>query len=126
MVCQSQSPRFVVDNDRGGAAHLQHGINRVVIFDIDLHHGDFIGIMFSLSNQISLTCTWQFVGNGTQSIAWQINEETYRLTLESEHDKEAGSQKPGLKIYYSSLHDILSYPCEVRQLMVRFGQCHSI
>lgn len=21
------------------AAHLQHGVNRVVVFDIDLHHG---------------------------------------------------------------------------------------
>ncbi|KAJ8520922.1 hypothetical protein ONZ45_g2281 [Pleurotus djamor] len=68
-------------------AHLQHNINRVVILDIDLHHG-----------------------NGTQSIAWQINEETYRQTLESEGG--APSTKLGPKVYYGSLHDILSYPCE--------------
>ncbi|KAK0455328.1 histone deacetylase domain-containing protein [Desarmillaria tabescens] len=68
-------------------AHLQHGINRVVIFDIDLHHG-----------------------NGTQSIVWQINEESYRKTLESEGG--APDIKPGPRIFYSSIHDILSYPCE--------------
>ncbi|KAJ8514988.1 hypothetical protein ONZ45_g7525 [Pleurotus djamor] len=68
-------------------AHLQHNIKRIVIFDIDLHHG-----------------------NGTQSIVWQINEETYRQTLESEGG--APPTKIGPKVYYGSLHDILSYPCE--------------
>ncbi|KAF9816382.1 hypothetical protein IEO21_04135 [Rhodonia placenta] len=68
-------------------AHLQHGINRVVVFDIDLHHG-----------------------NGTQSIAWQINEETYRKTIEEMHGAPAG--KPGLRMFYGSIHDVLSYPCE--------------
>ncbi|KAF8891918.1 histone deacetylase domain-containing protein [Gymnopilus junonius] len=68
-------------------AHLQHGIKRIVIFDIDLHHG-----------------------NGTQSIVWQINEETYRQTLESEGGSP--NQATGPKVYYGSLHDILSYPCE--------------
>ncbi|KIY61773.1 Arginase/deacetylase [Cylindrobasidium torrendii FP15055 ss-10] len=68
-------------------AHLKHGVNRAVIFDIDLHHG-----------------------NGTQSIAWQINEETYRQTLESEGG--APHVKPGPMIFYGSVHDILSYPCE--------------
>ncbi|KAI1790191.1 Arginase/deacetylase [Ganoderma leucocontextum] len=68
-------------------AHLQHNINRVVIFDIDLHHG-----------------------NGTQAIAWQINEETYRKQLEAEAGVPPG--KPGLQVYYGSIHDILSYPCE--------------
>lgn len=51
-------------------------------------------------------------GNGTQSIAWSINEETYRQTLED----EAGAPeptKPGLRVYYGSIHDILSFPCEV-------------
>ncbi|KAF8624393.1 hypothetical protein AX15_005879 [Amanita polypyramis BW_CC] len=68
-------------------AHLQHGIQRIVIFDIDLHHG-----------------------NGTQSIVWKINEETYRQVLE----KEAGGSvsKTGPQIFYGSIHDILSYPCE--------------
>ncbi|KAI0927007.1 hypothetical protein AcW1_007629 [Taiwanofungus camphoratus] len=69
------------------SAHLQHGINRVVVLDIDLHHG-----------------------NGTQSIVWQINEETYRKTLEESHG--APPSKPGLQMYYGSIHDILSYPCE--------------
>ncbi|KIK69544.1 hypothetical protein GYMLUDRAFT_212124 [Collybiopsis luxurians FD-317 M1] len=72
-------------------AHLKHGIGRVVIFDIDLHHG-----------------------NGTQSLAWAINEETQRQRLEAEARTEASSSftSPGLQIYYSSIHDILSYPCE--------------
>ncbi|KAG6917291.1 hypothetical protein DXG01_003132 [Tephrocybe rancida] len=69
-------------------AHLKHGVNRVVIFDIDLHHG-----------------------NGTQSIIWQINEETYRQKLEVEAGAPPPS-KPGLQAYYGSVHDILSYPCE--------------
>ncbi|KZT28384.1 Arginase/deacetylase [Neolentinus lepideus HHB14362 ss-1] len=67
-------------------AHLQHGVNRVVILDIDLHHG-----------------------NGTQSLIWQINEETYRKSTEA---KYSGNTKPGLQVYYGSVHDILSYPCE--------------
>ncbi|KAF8234390.1 Arginase/deacetylase [Tricholoma matsutake] len=71
-------------------AHLQHGINRIVILDIDLHHG-----------------------NGTQSIVWQINEDTYRQTLEAEAGEGAASfTKPGLQVYYGSIHDILSFPCE--------------
>ncbi|KAK0493350.1 histone deacetylase complex protein [Armillaria luteobubalina] len=78
-------------------AHLQHGINRVVIFDIDLHHG-----------------------NGTQSIVWQINEESYRKTLESEGG--APDIKPGPRIYYGSIHDILSYPCEDWQTTTRPGR----
>ncbi|KAH9949834.1 Arginase/deacetylase [Amylocystis lapponica] len=68
-------------------AHLKHNINRVVILDIDLHHG-----------------------NGTQALAWQINEETYRKKLEEESG--APTDKPGLQIYYGSLHDVLSFPCE--------------
>ncbi|THH13514.1 hypothetical protein EW146_g6718 [Bondarzewia mesenterica] len=71
-------------------AHLAHNIKRIVVLDIDLHHG-----------------------NGTQSIAWQINEETYRMKLESEFSGPgAPPSKPGLQVYYGSVHDILSYPCE--------------
>ncbi|KAJ3556695.1 hypothetical protein NM688_g1881 [Phlebia brevispora] len=64
-----------------GAAHayIDHNISRVVIFDIDLHHG-----------------------NGTQEIATQINSETYRDRFE----------RNGLRMFYGSIHDISSYPCE--------------
>jgi histone deacetylase HOS3 len=51
-------------------------------------------------------------GNGTQSIVWQINEETYRQRLEDEFNPNA-SAKTGLQVFYGSIHDILSYPCEV-------------
>ncbi|KAF7348121.1 Histone deacetylase HOS3 [Mycena sanguinolenta] len=61
-----------------------------------------------VSSSLILTCT--MARNGTQSIAWQINEETYRQTLES----EAGApvSQTGPQVYYGSIHDILSYPCE--------------
>jgi hypothetical protein len=49
-------------------------------------------------------------GNGTQSIVWQINEETYQAKLATE---AGGPHKPGLQAYYGSVHDILSFPCEV-------------
>ncbi|KAI6147413.1 arginase deacetylase [Pisolithus tinctorius] len=71
-------------------AHLKHNIKRVIILDIDLHHG-----------------------NGTQSLVWQINEETYLKSLESEGSQNnVPPTQSGLQIYYGSLHDILSYPCE--------------
>lgn len=80
-------------------AHLQHGINRIVIVDIDLHHG-----------------------NGTQSIVWQINEETHRKVLEQNGGGPPSS--PGPQIYYGSTHDILSYPCEDGKL--EFVQAASV
>jgi hypothetical protein len=49
-------------------------------------------------------------GNGTQSIVWQINEEAYQAKLATEAE---GPSKPGLQAYYGSVHDILSFPCEV-------------
>lgn len=82
-------------------AHLNHDIERIVIMDLDLHHG-----------------------NGTQSLAWRINEESFRRNLEDKAKEEAvkGSEetngkgkekeKKPLEIFYSSLHDIESYPCE--------------
>lgn len=104
-------------------AYQAHGIDRVCIFDIDLHHG-----------------------NGTQKIAWKINEDARRLDAERDaklsalrkqaqlaaspakqrggsssragarrfdFDAEAAKLPPrALQVYYSSLHDIESYPCE--------------
>ncbi|KAG8968693.1 hypothetical protein FRC03_006440 [Tulasnella sp. 419] len=85
--CGEETPSgfCFINNVAVGAAHayLKHGIDRVAILDIDLHHG-----------------------NGTQKIAWAINEETHRKDLEGRETKR------GLKIFYGSLHDILSYPCE--------------
>ncbi|KAI9510610.1 Arginase/deacetylase [Russula earlei] len=77
-----------VNNVAVGAAHahLKYAVSRVVILDIDLHHG-----------------------NGTQSIVWQINEEAYQSRLAAE---VGAPPKPGLQVYYGSVHDILSFPCE--------------
>ncbi|KAG8733094.1 hypothetical protein FRC10_000424 [Ceratobasidium sp. 414] len=58
-------------------------------------------------------------GNGTQSIAWKVNAETHRKSLEAaaKHianipDNGNDQISDGLQIFYGSLHDILSYPCE--------------
>ncbi|BGP28603.1 histone deacetylase [Rhodotorula toruloides] len=91
-------------------AHLKHGINRVVILDIDLHHG-----------------------NGTQELVWRINEKANRILTERRAKTPSASPRKGtgsspkktatplpastapprpLQIMYASLHDIWSYPCE--------------
>jgi len=54
-------------------------------------------------------------GNGTQSLAWQINEDAFRETLEIE--ASGIMKKVPLQIYYGSLHDPLSYPCEVQSFL---------
>ncbi|CAE7215663.1 unnamed protein product, partial [Rhizoctonia solani] len=93
--CGSDEPAGFcwVNNVLVGAAHAHqvHGITRVIIFDIDLHHG-----------------------NGTQSVTWKLNAETHRKKLEAEARRAAGilDEPEGLQIYYGSLHDVLSYPCE--------------
>ena len=71
---------------------MRYGVRRIIVLDFDLHHG-----------------------NGTQSIAWSINAETQRQEEELVSRAEAGLPPPkvGPKVYYGSLHDILSYPCEV-------------
>ncbi|THG97089.1 hypothetical protein EW026_g4841 [Hermanssonia centrifuga] len=38
-------------------------------------------------------------GNGTQAITWEINHDTHM-------------DQAGMRIFYGSIHDILSYPCE--------------
>ncbi|CEL60429.1 histone deacetylase HOS3 [Rhizoctonia solani AG-1 IB] len=93
--CGSDEPAGFcwVNNILVGAAHAHqlHGITRAVIFDIDLHHG-----------------------NGTQSVTWKLNAETHRKQLEAGARHAAGipDHPEGLQIYYGSLHDVLSYPCE--------------
>ncbi|KAH7097623.1 Arginase/deacetylase [Auriculariales sp. MPI-PUGE-AT-0066] len=83
-----------VNNVAIGAAHahLEYKVSHVIVLDIDLHHG-----------------------NGTQAIAWRINEDAYRQQLETMAQEEAGlptvNEAP-LQFYYGSIHDILSYPCE--------------
>lgn len=74
-------------------AHTTYGIKRAIVLDFDLHHG-----------------------NGTQSIVWSINAETTRKDEEAAAQRAAGQIPPpsGLKVFYGSVHDILSYPCEVR------------
>lgn len=69
-------------------AHRKYGISRAVILDFDLHHGD-----------------------GSQAIAWNINQRTNELRLASRSPRHAAAD-PGLRIGYFSLHDIYSFPCE--------------
>ena len=91
----------------GPKAHLKHNIRKVVILDIDLHHG----IIHCLS-RLRATLI-RDSGNGTQAIVWGINEDYYRKVLESEPKPHNQTTEDGLQIYYGSLHDILSFPCEV-------------
>lgn len=87
------------------AAYLEHGVTKVAIFDIDLHHG-----------------------NGTQQIVWRLNELANKAILEHKRKlasprkgspKKAAAtfaeepSKPPLQLYYGSLHDVNSYrtPC---------------
>lgn len=65
-------------------AAKEHELTHAVILDFDLHHGD-----------------------GSQAIAWSLNE----LTGTSSLKKTAGITVPS--IGYFSLHDINSYPCEM-------------
>lgn len=69
-------------------AHRKYGITRAVILDFDLHHGD-----------------------GSQAIAWSINDKTNQLQQVSRSPRHP-SVSPGLQIGYFSLHDINSFPCE--------------
>jgi histone deacetylase HOS3 len=64
-----------------------------------------IDIALSDTTQVTLS-----IGNGMQSIVWQINEEEYQAKLAAE---AGGPPKPGFQVYYGSVHDILSFPCEV-------------
>ncbi|WFD34099.1 histone deacetylase [Malassezia cuniculi] len=91
-------------------AHSVHGIDRVIVLDIDLHHG-----------------------NGTQALAWRINSEAAgvdadrasrlaaarreargrrKLTFEQLVADEQIAGPRALRMFYGSVHDIESYPCE--------------
>lgn len=74
-----------VNNVVVGAMHayLAHDIDRAVILDFDLHHG-----------------------NGTQSIVMGLNE-----VAETSPPASDGGRR-GWRGFYGSLHDIYSYPCE--------------
>jgi hypothetical protein len=98
-------------------AHLKFGVDRVVIIDIDLHHGEPFNFP-DFSHWIDRVRP----GNGTQSLVWSINAEAERLELEDRARTAAAAEegnlqprdtKRRLKMFYGSLHDILSYPCEV-------------
>ena len=69
-------------------AHRKYGVNRAVILDFDLHHGD-----------------------GSQAIAWNINERN-KVSRSVSRSPRHGSEPSGLRIGYYSLHDIYSFPCE--------------
>lgn len=110
-------------------AHEVHGIDRVIVLDIDLHHG-----------------------NGTQALVWRINAEATNVDndraarLHAMRRESRGRRKPtyeqlvadeqmvgkrALRMYYGSVHDIESYPCEdgdvemVRNASVCLAGAHS-
>ncbi|KAJ7788978.1 hypothetical protein B0H14DRAFT_2284065, partial [Mycena olivaceomarginata] len=86
-------------------AHLQHGIDCIVIFDIHLTCTTASGIRWFNLKITQLT----YSGNGTQSIVWQMNQETYQQKLESEGGAPTLNQGP--QVYYGA-QSTISYPYE--------------
>ncbi|WVO20479.1 uncharacterized protein IAS62_001776 [Cryptococcus decagattii] len=85
-----------VNNVVIGALHgyLQHDIDRAIIIDFDLHHG-----------------------NGTQALVMPLNAASYADDIQVKAGKPAiigqgGRRRRGWKGFYGSVHDIYSYPCE--------------
>ncbi|KAK8850477.1 hypothetical protein IAR55_004395 [Kwoniella newhampshirensis] len=86
-----------VNNVVVGALHgyLQHDIDRAIIIDFDLHHG-----------------------NGTQALVMPLNAAAHADDLQVKAGKPAmmlgkdGRRRRGWKGFYGSVHDIYSYPCE--------------
>ncbi|WWD20659.1 hypothetical protein CI109_105135 [Kwoniella shandongensis] len=86
-----------VNNVVVGALHgyLQHDVDRAIIIDFDLHHG-----------------------NGTQALVMPLNAAAYADDLQVKAGKPAmmfgkgGRRRRGWKGFYGSVHDIYSYPCE--------------
>ncbi|WWC72538.1 uncharacterized protein I206_106500 [Kwoniella pini CBS 10737] len=86
-----------VNNVVVGAMHayLQHDIDRAIIIDFDLHHG-----------------------NGTQALVMPLNAAAHAEELQVKAGKpqlmigKDGRKRRGWKGFYGSVHDIYSYPCE--------------
>ncbi|WVR08580.1 hypothetical protein IAU60_005635 [Kwoniella sp. DSM 27419] len=86
-----------VNNVVVGAMHgyLQHDIDRAIIIDFDLHHG-----------------------NGTQALVMPLNAASHAEDLMLKAGKPMmmkgrdGRGRRGWKGFYGSVHDIYSYPCE--------------
>ncbi|WRT70654.1 uncharacterized protein IL334_007652 [Kwoniella shivajii] len=76
-------------------AYLQHDIDRAIIIDFDLHHG-----------------------NGTQALVMSLNAAAHAEDLQVKAGKpqlmlgKDGKKRRGWKGFYGSVHDIYSYPCE--------------
>lgn len=84
------------------SAYLEHDIDRAIIIDFDLHHG-----------------------NGTQALVMPLNAAAYAEDLAVEAGKppsdmrgRSGARRTW-KAFYGSVHDIYSYPCEVSKTLVR-------
>lgn len=77
-------------------AYLEHDIDRAIIIDFDLHHG-----------------------NGTQALVMPLNAAANLEDLAMAGGKPRSTMmgrngpRRGWKGFYGSVHDIYSYPCEV-------------
>lgn len=77
-------------------AYLEHDIDRAIVIDFDLHHG-----------------------NGTQALMMPLNAVSHAEDLAQAGGKppsglkgKDGRPRRGWKGFYGSVHDIYSYPCE--------------
>ncbi|WVQ70703.1 hypothetical protein IAR50_000225 [Cryptococcus sp. DSM 104548] len=86
-----------INNVVTGAMHayLQHDVDRAIIIDFDLHHG-----------------------NGTQALVMPLNAAAEVEDIQIRAGKppmmrgKGGRGRRGWKGFYGSVHDIYSYPCE--------------
>lgn len=131
--CSGSTPQGFcwVNNAIVAAAHgyLTHAIDRVVIFDIDLHHGngtqnlawrinadankhdDQRAERISSLRAAALERARQAVGSGSgRAHASRIAKVALSEQDEAEVKRQAGPR--ALRLFYSSLHDIESFPCE--------------
>lgn len=137
--CASSSPSgfCLVNNVLVAAAHAHetHGVDRVVIFDIDLHHGDGTQSIVHRINAESDVAARASPKKQTPKKAQAsprnrrspspsrsrasspVNDE---VEVEARRTRRAGSplkeaaeaKRRPLKLLYTSLHDIASFPCE--------------
>ncbi|EST08158.2 Histone deacetylase domain protein [Kalmanozyma brasiliensis GHG001] len=131
--CSGSTPQGFcwVNNAIVAAAHayLTHAVDRVVIFDIDLHHGngtqnlawrinadankhdDQRAERISSLRAAALERARQAVGSGSgRAHASRIAKVALSEQDETEVKRQAGPR--ALRLFYSSLHDIESFPCE--------------
>ena len=101
-----------IDRPLTPLAYLEHDIERAIIIDFDLHHGQSVV-------QLGFVLAADFSGNGTQALVMPLNEASHAEDLAIKAGKppsgpigKDGKRRKGWKGFYGSVHDIVS--CQSR------------